>query len=148
MQLRSIILFLQAPRRNTTIIQTLSLSLGQAANQTAKAQHGHMATVRKISRSVNYLPPVREIDGWFSYAFCSSELDEVDRFPALSGIGVVHERGEREASDKAAAQQRVEDIFALPCMRMDLKTRHVQRDHEPRKDEDKPVVDCTFVTGI
>ena len=44
-----------------------------------------MATVKKISRSVNYLPPIKTLTEWFNYAFKSSELDEVHRFPSLSG---------------------------------------------------------------
>ena len=46
-----------------------------------------MATVKKISRSVNYLPPIKTLTEWFNYAFKSSELDEVHRFPSLSGGG-------------------------------------------------------------
>ena len=43
-----------------------------------------MATVKKISRSISYLPPIKTLADWFSYAFKSSELDEVYRFPTLS----------------------------------------------------------------
>ena len=51
------------------------------------AQDTTMATVKKISRSVNYLPPIKTLTEWFNYAFKSSELDEVHRFPSLSGGG-------------------------------------------------------------
>ena len=41
----------------------------------------YMATVKKITRTVNYLPPMKSLHDWFNYAFKSSELDEVNRFP-------------------------------------------------------------------
>ena len=44
-------------------------------------------------------------------------------------------------------EQRTEEIFALPCLRMDLKTRHTQGEEYPTKEDAKPVVDCSFVTG-
>ena len=47
----------------------------------------------------------------------------------------------------AKSQQRTEEIFALPCLRMDLKTKHVQGEALPTPDDPKPIVDCTFVTG-
>ena len=47
----------------------------------------------------------------------------------------------------AKSQQRTEEIFALPCLRMDLKTKHVQGEGLPTPDDPKPIVDCTFVTG-
>lgn len=98
-----------------------------------------MATVMKISRNVNYLPPIKNVNEWFNYAFKSSELDEVGRFPSLSGS---HDR-EREGR----VEQRTEEIFALPCLRMDLKTRHTQGEEAPTKEDAKPTVDCSFVTG-
>jgi hypothetical protein len=67
-------------------------------------------------------------------------MDEVSRFPTLSPSN----EKEREI---AKSQQRPEEIFALPCLRMDLKTKHVQGEQKPIKDDPKPVVDCTFVTG-
>ena len=48
----------------------------------------------------------------------------------------------------AKSQQRTEEIFALPCLRMDLKTKHVQGEGLPTPDDPKPIVDCTFVTGM
>lgn len=125
--------------RNTTVIQTLSFSLGQS-DQPTRTHHSYMATVKKISRSISYLPPIKTLADWFSYAFKSSELDEVYRFPTLS----VSTEKEKEI---AKSQQRTEEIFALPCLRMDLKTKHVQGEKIPTADDPKPVVDCTFVTG-
>ena len=102
--------------------------------------HSYMATVKKISRSISYLPPIKTLADWFSYAFKSSELDEVYRFPTLSP-------STEKEKEIAKSQQRTEEIFALPCLRMDLKTKHVQGEALPTPDDPKPVVDCTFVTG-
>ena len=128
-------------RKNTTVFQTLSFSLGQS-DQPARTFHGYMATVKKISRGVSYLPPIKTLPEWFNYAFRCSEMDDVARFPSLSGGG----GGERERHD-SKVQQRTEEIFALPCLRMDLKTEHVQREKPPSKEDPKPVVVCSFVTG-
>ncbi|XP_040563283.1 bridge-like lipid transfer protein family member 1 [Lepeophtheirus salmonis] len=122
------------------IIQAFSLSLGET-DQPARTQHAYMATVKKISRNVNHLPPVKAVSDWFNYAFQSSDLDEVERFPTLSPSS------DRERDKKGT--QKIEEIFALPCLRMDLKTKHVQGKNEPaQKEETKPVVDCTFVTDF
>ncbi len=83
---------------------------------------------------------MKSLSDWFQYAFKSSDMDEVQRFPTLSPSN----EKEREI---AKSQQRPEEIFALPCLRMDLKTKHVQGEQKPGKDDPKPVVDCTFVTG-
>ena len=135
--------------KTTTIMQTLSLSLGQADHQASlplqPAYHGYMATISKISRSVNYLPPIKSLTEWFNYAFKSSVLDEVARFPALNPVSTAATASAEKDKDKV--QQRMEEIFALPCLRMDLKTRHNQGENVPQQEEPKPNVDCTFVTG-
>ncbi len=130
-------------KKNTTVIQTLSLSLGQTDQPTSRTYHGYMATVKKISRSVSYLPPIKSLPEWFNYAFRCSELDDVFRFPSLSGATP----GEQRERHDSKVQQRTEEIFALPCLRMDLKTEHKQGEEPPNKEEPKPRVDCTFVTG-
>ena len=126
-------------KRNTTVFQTLSFSLGQADQPTARTHHGYMATVKKISRGVNYLPPIKTLPEWFNYAFRCSELDDVARFPSLSE--------EKPRQQDSKVQQRTEEIFALPCLRMDLKTEHVQGEGPPTREDPKPAVVCTFVTG-
>ena len=99
------------------------------------------STVKKISRSISYLPPIKTLADWFSYAFKSSELDEVHRFPTLSSHTTEKEK------EIAKSQQKTEEIFAFPCLRMDLKTKHVQGESLPTEYDAKPVVECTFVTG-
>ena len=106
------------------------------------ANYDYMATVKKITRGVSYLPPVKALNDWFVYAFKSSDLDQVDRFPTLSQVGAPNEKAEVLKSP-----QRTEEIFALPCLRLDLKTKHVQEEKLPENGDPRPVVDCTFVTG-
>ena len=131
---------LEETSRNTTVIQTLSFILGQSDGQMVTS-HSYMATVKKISRSISYLPPMKTLADWFSYAFKSSELDEVHRFPTLS-------TSTKEEKEIAKSQQRTEEIFAFPCLRMDLKTKHVQGQHAPKIEDPRPGVECTFVTDF
>lgn len=73
----------------THIIQNFSLSLGRRQNQEGYlidllyATHSSMATVCKISRNTMFSPQFKHLHEWFQYAFCASELDEVDRFPVI-----------------------------------------------------------------
>ena len=133
----------------TTILQTLSVCLGQPENQidepSRSADSGYMATVKKLSRVSTYLPPFKALTDWFIYAFKSSDLDEVHRFPILFQGSAQNDKGpDREVMK---TQQRTEEIFALPCLRLDLKTKHVQGEEKPEQGGSRPIVDCTLVTG-
>ena len=71
-------------------------------------------------------------------------LDEVYRFPTIAVA--VNEKGGPD-KEVIKSPQKTEEIFALPCLRLDLKTKHVQGEAKPEKGDPKPIVDCTFVTG-
>jgi len=134
----------------TTILQTLSVCLGQPENQidepSRSADSGYMATVKKLSRVSTYLPPFKALTDWFIYAFKSSDLDEVHRFPILFQGSAQNDKGpDREVMK---TQQRTEEIFALPCLRLDLKTKHVQGEEKPEQGGSRPIVDCTLVTDF
>ena len=133
----------------TTIIQTLSVCLGQPESQidqqNGSANNGYMATVKKLSRVANYLPPFKALTDWFIYAFKSSDLDEVHRFPILFQGSAQTDKGPDREVMKLV--QKPEEIFALPCLRLDLKTKHVQGEKRPEKGDPRPLVDCTLVTG-
>ena len=133
----------------TTIIQTLSVCLGQPESQidqqNGTANNGYMATVKKLSRVANYLPPFKALTDWFIYAFKSSDLDEVHRFPILFQGSAQTDKGPDREVMKLV--QKPEEIFALPCLRLDLKTKHVQGEKRPEKGDPRPLVDCTLVTG-
>ena len=65
--------------KKTNVIQTLSISLGHS-DQTKRREQTYMATIKKISRNVSYLPPVKTLAEWFNYAFKSSDMDEVKQY--------------------------------------------------------------------
>jgi hypothetical protein len=66
----------------TSVEQKMVFSLGMG-DSLSMAQHVSMATVCKISRNYMYSPQFKTLSEWFSYAFKSSDLDQVDRFPVL-----------------------------------------------------------------
>lgn len=72
---------------DTHIIQNLSVSLGRTRSQIriepSASSHATMATVCKMSRSVMFPPQFRKMHEWFAYAFATSTLDEVTRFPVI-----------------------------------------------------------------
>ena len=136
--------------RATNVVQNLVFSLGMG-EAIPVAQHVSMATVCKISRNYMYSPQFKLLSEWFSYAFHSSSLDQVDRFPVLGGCGPAS--GQRASQtgyrDKGVYNQTNEIIFALPCLRMDLKTDHIQGERPPNLDDSNmPHVECSFVTDF
>lgn len=73
---------------DTHVIQNLSVSLGRHHRPSdgstfSYAQHTTMATVCRMSRSVMFPPQFRHMHEWFAYAFATSDLDEVTRFPLM-----------------------------------------------------------------
>jgi len=128
--------------RATNIVQNMVFSLGMG-EAIPVAQHVSMATVCKISRNYMYSPQFKLLSEWFSYAFNSSDLDQVDRFPVLGGN---EQRPSQTHRDKGVFNQTNEIIFALPCLRMDLKTDHIQGDRPPTPEDQRPTVVCSFVT--
>ncbi|XP_014242068.1 uncharacterized protein KIAA1109 isoform X2 [Cimex lectularius] len=127
------------------IVQTLTFSLGMMQQRTA--QHDSMATVCKVSRNVVFPPQFRTLQEWFHYAFSCSEDDAVDRFPCVeretenTGVRV------RVAPKSPDPKHTREVIFALPSLQTHLKTEHLQAPTTPNvAAEEKPVVQCSFVT--
>ena len=145
---------------DTHIIQNLSVSLGRCKETTA--QHTTMATVCRMSRSVMFPPQFRKMNEWFEYAFATSDLDEVKRFPVIDfdsssteqttgSHGLMDKRRISSASPKTSSQEfhhNKEVIFALPSLQMELKTEHLQAPKTPSTNSPKPSVDCTFVTDF
>ncbi|GFU08706.1 transmembrane protein KIAA1109 [Trichonephila clavipes] len=129
----------------THIVQNLSYALGSSSTETA--QHASMATVCRISRNVLFPPQFRSMHEWFHYAFATSELDDVGRFPVLE-----HDRentNDRRVSMPTKGPEfnhNMEVIFALPSMQLHLKTEHLQPARPISTGGPKPTVDCSFVT--
>lgn len=147
---------------DTHVIQNLSVSLGRSkvqTNESISAQHTTMATVCRMSRSVMFPPQFRKMNEWFEYAFATSELDEVKKFPVdefessteSQTTSLIDKRRISSASPKSSSQEfhhNKEVIFALPSFQMELKTEHLQAPKTPSTNSPKPSVDCTFVTDF
>ncbi|XP_075226335.1 transmembrane protein KIAA1109 homolog tweek [Lycorma delicatula] len=133
------------------IVQTLTFSLGMTGEEPHIQQHDSMATVCKVSRNVLFPPQFRTLQEWFHYAFACSEIDAVDRFPSLE-----KERLESNESTGTLVRSRTskstdpnhtrEVIFALPSLQLHLKTEHLQSAFTPEMSDEKPLVECSFVT--
>ncbi|KAI1299181.1 putative transmembrane protein [Halotydeus destructor] len=138
----------------------MSVSLGRHHRQQMDAQHVSMATICRISRSVMFPPQFRHMHEWFQYAFSSSDLDEVARFPITEferseglsptfGDGIGQEGKRRiSASPKNGHHHNKEVIFALPSFLMDLKTEHLQGPKSPSTSDSKPTIESSFVTDF
>jgi len=164
---------------DTHIIQNFNFSLGRRGrprltgankmNQVPSsldcfyAHHSNMATVCRISRTVMFSPQFKTMHEWFQYAFASSELDQINRFPVIEfersgdGFGSVsaslhssdhHNRRLSMSPKSSESHQNKEIIFALPSFQVDLKTEHLQSAKPPTINEPKPRIDCTFVTDF
>ncbi|XP_053696625.1 bridge-like lipid transfer protein family member 1 [Sabethes cyaneus] len=136
------------------VIQTLTFGLGMNTQQAS--QHHSNATVVRMSRNVIFPPQFKTLHEWFHYAFANSEIDAVDRFPVLERDKEHHtnsiERA-RGASGGASSHPKLQDpnhnrevIFALPSLQLHFKTEHLQGATTPDVAEEKPVVECSFIT--
>ncbi|XP_076393962.1 transmembrane protein KIAA1109 homolog tweek isoform X14 [Megachile rotundata] len=144
------------------VVQTLTISLGQQQEQ--HARHNSMATVCKLSRNVVFPPQFKSLQEWFHYAFASSEIDAVDRFPCVereriettSDTGNMT-RGRSTSTTSGKLQEHSharEVIFALPSLQLHLKTEHLQTAKTPDVIgapkhifySEKPLVECSFIT--
>ncbi|XP_043249927.1 transmembrane protein KIAA1109 isoform X1 [Colletes gigas] len=136
------------------VVQTLTISLGQQQEQ--HARHHSMATVCRLSRSLLFPPQFKSLQEWFHYAFASSEIDAVDRFPCVerertdstSDSGNMT-RGRSTSTTSGKLQEHSharEVIFALPSLQLHLKTEHLQTAKTPDVIGEKPLVECSFIT--
>ncbi|XP_071552185.1 bridge-like lipid transfer protein family member 1 isoform X2 [Panulirus ornatus] len=133
------------PPRDTHIVQNLTFSLG--VMEQTHAQHVSMATVCRITRNMVFPPQFRTIQEWFHYAFCTSELDNVDRFPSLDrSDSLPSSEGKRSSARLQDHNHSSETIFALPSMQIHLNTKHLQTATTPDFMDEKPKVECSLVT--
>ncbi|EZA51340.1 hypothetical protein X777_10025 [Ooceraea biroi] len=145
------------------VVQTLTISLGHQQEQ--HARHHSMATVCRLSRSVLFPPQFKSLQEWFHYAFASSEIDAVDRFPcverdrmdSMMTDGNSASRGRSTSATSGKLQEHShtrEVIFALPSLQLHLKTEHLQTARTPDVIglpkhilySEKPLVECSFIT--
>ncbi|KAJ8916684.1 hypothetical protein NQ315_000329 [Exocentrus adspersus] len=133
------------PKQDVHIVQTLTCSLGLSTYKT----HLSMATVCKVSRSVIFPPQFKSLQEWFHYAFANSQIDEVDRFPSLEREktdSIERSRSSSASPKLADPNHNREVIFALPSLQLHLKTEHLQAADVPDLSEEKPCVECSFIT--
>jgi hypothetical protein len=147
---------------DTHVVQNLSFLLGR--NCSEQTFRKTMATVCKISRNVMFPPQFRHMHEWFHYAFSASEIDDVDRFPAVTELDIFGtpipsteyfpspQARDRRASTSPKTSGEFhhtqEVIFAFPSMQLELKTEHLQGPNTPTASDLKPTVDCTFVSDF
>ncbi|KAF7285801.1 hypothetical protein GWI33_009982 [Rhynchophorus ferrugineus] len=136
-----------APAQDVHVVQTLLCSLGLHS-----LRHLSMAQVCKVTRALIFPPQFKTLQEWFHYAFANSQIDEVDKFPSLErekeGFNSI-ERASRSNSSTpklADPNHTREVIFALPGMQIHLKTEHLQCAKLPDLTDDKPIVECSFIT--
>lgn len=122
---------------DTHVVQHLTFRLGHGGPGSSGST-GSMATVCRISRNVLFPPQFKNVSEWFQYAFASSELDDVGRFPVFEGRPAPPRHHE--------AGHSMEMIFAFPSLELHLKTEQLQGEHSPGPDDSRPVVECSFVT--
>uniref|UniRef100_A0A182JTV4 Bridge-like lipid transfer protein family member 1 C-terminal domain-containing protein n=1 Tax=Anopheles christyi TaxID=43041 RepID=A0A182JTV4_9DIPT len=138
------------------IIQTLTFGLGMNTQQ--PPQHHSNATVVRMSRNVIFPPQFKTLHEWFHYAFANSEIDAVDRFPVIerdkehNTNSIERARGSGSGS---TSHQKLQDpnhnrevIFALPSLQLHFKTEHLQGISTPDTAQDKPMVECSFITAF
>ncbi|KFB49612.1 AGAP007960-PA-like protein [Anopheles sinensis] len=138
------------------IIQTLTFGLGM--NSQAPPQHHSNATVVRMSRNVIFPPQFKTLHEWFHYAFANSEIDAVDRFPVIerdkehNTNSIERARGSGPGSTSHPKLQdpnhNREVIFALPTLQLHFKTEHLQGISTPDTSQDKPMVECSFITAF
>ena len=76
-------------------------------------------------------------------------LGELKTTNIYTDVGGHSQRPSQTYRDKGVYNQTNEIIFALPCLRMDLKTDHIQGERPPSVDDTSmPHVDCSFVTDF
>ncbi|KAJ8729122.1 hypothetical protein PYW08_000703 [Mythimna loreyi] len=139
------------------VVQSLTASLGGLGPGGSGARaHVSMATVCRMTRALLFPPQFKTLKEWFHYAFANSEIDAIELFPSLerdptgttssntSGSSANTNSTER---NKAAADKHVREvIFALPSLQLHLRTHHLQAHTPPTESDEKPVVECSFIT--
>ena len=137
------------------VIQTLTFGLGMSATQIP--QHHSMATVCRMSRNIIFPPQYKTLQEWFHYAFANSDIDAVDRFPVLERDKEINtnsiERSRNTGITGSTSHTKLQDpnhnrevIFALPSLQLHFKTEHLQSVITPENLQEKPVVECSFIT--
>ncbi|ESO89448.1 hypothetical protein LOTGIDRAFT_234295 [Lottia gigantea] len=137
----------------THIVQDLSFIVGGVTPNPGTASGSnavdqHMVTICKLSRG-HYVPQqFTSVQEWFTYAFASNEVKDLDSFPTIikDRTGTDSPTEHRKSRKSQVYNHETEIIFAMPSMTLNLKTSHLQSKGEPQLDDPQAMVECTFVT--
>ncbi|KAL3880212.1 hypothetical protein ACJMK2_032469 [Sinanodonta woodiana] len=128
----------------THVVQDLTFYVGHDTTQHNTGTQ--MAHILKLSRGHAMPPTFTSAQEWFHYAFSSTEIKNLDAFPKMQRVGSDSPTDYRKSRKLQNYNHDTEVIFAFPSMQMQLVTKHLQGEFEPRDDEPRPVVECSFVT--
>jgi len=114
-----------------------------------------MATVSRVTRSRhdNIPPNSASLDEWYAYV-TASHSQELTMLRTLNVGNSADARGSSLASATGGGKKgneynhETDIIFALPKLQLDFKTEHMQGSDEPDPEDtdNRPVVECSFVT--
>lgn len=134
------------------VIQSLTAGVGgslnsgssASASSTAGTRPGAGSVVCRVTRSTMFPPQLKTLNDWVHYAFADSEIDAIELFPSLE-----REQNANTSSserNKQSCRHLREVIFGLPAMQLHLRTQHTQAESPPQPHDEKPVVECSFIT--
>ncbi|XP_062586140.1 bridge-like lipid transfer protein family member 1 isoform X2 [Saccostrea cucullata] len=132
----------QLPEGGIHVIQNLNFYIGHDLTQHTKEQH--MAYICMLSRGHSMPPSFTSVQEWFHYTLATSDIKGLDCFPQM-----LHEEDALESRRIRKVQAYSHDtemIFLLPSLQLQLKTIHNQSQHEPKPEDPRPIVECSFVT--
>uniref|UniRef100_H2YW79 Bridge-like lipid transfer protein family member 1 C-terminal domain-containing protein n=1 Tax=Ciona savignyi TaxID=51511 RepID=H2YW79_CIOSA len=108
----------------------------------AESVRGHETSTLAIqSRGTKTPPPsAAPLDEWFAYVTASHNQAGVNQSPS--------DKSRKSSSSQASYNHETDIIFALPKLQLDFKSEHMQGPNEPApsESENKPTVECSFVT--
>uniref|UniRef100_H2YW77 Bridge-like lipid transfer protein family member 1 C-terminal domain-containing protein n=1 Tax=Ciona savignyi TaxID=51511 RepID=H2YW77_CIOSA len=142
---------------STLAIQSLTFNLGHDHwLKTGGPSTDPMATVSRVTRSRHQNPTsAAPLDEWFAYV-TASHNQELTMLRTLNDIrpneaGVNQspsDKSRKSSSSQASYNHETDIIFALPKLQLDFKSEHMQGPNEPApsESENKPTVECSFVT--
>lgn len=132
----------QLPEGGIHVIQNLNFYVGHDLTQHTQDQHN--AYICMLSRGHSMPPSFTSVQEWFHYTLAASDVKGLDCFPQTAYEDDALEA--RRIRKVQAYSHDTEIIFLLPSLQLQLKTIHNQSQHEPKADEPRPVVECSFVT--
>ncbi|XP_065578984.1 bridge-like lipid transfer protein family member 1 isoform X2 [Artemia franciscana] len=127
------------------IAQSLSFTLGLSQDQ----KDASKAMVSRVSRSQMFPPQCKTLQDWFSYAFASSDLDDVEKFPIIrKDVSSIDPADKRLSARKNDFSHQKDVIFEFPSLQIHLKTAHLQGPRVPELEEPRPIIECSFITDF